>query len=113
VAKWRLTVRHGPRVSREAFDDLEDALDAMRDHAVAVATEGRLAPVQGLRPYEAEDRVAARIEISSGGRFRGRKAGIDVMGDGALVPYRGVVRKERLEGRTPNAALDAVREALA
>ena len=35
------------------------------------------------------------------------------MGDGALVPYRGVVRKEKLEGRTPNAALDAVREALA
>jgi hypothetical protein len=113
VAKWRLTVRHGPRVSREAFNDLDDALDAMRDHAVAVATEGRLGSVQGFREYEAADRVAARIEVSTGGRFRGRKAGVDVMGDGDLVPYRGVVRREKLEGRTPDAALEAVREALA
>jgi hypothetical protein len=113
VAKWRLTVRHGPRVSRETFDDLDDALDAMRDHAVAVATAGRLGSVQGFREYEAQDRVAARIEVSTGGRLRGRRAGVDVMGDGNLVPYRGVVRKEKLEGRTPDAALGAVREALA
>ena len=112
MAKWRLTVRNGPRVEREGFDDLAEALDAMRDHAVAVATRGRLGPAQGFRSYEPEDRVAARIELSTGGLLRGREAGIDVMGDGTIVPYRGAVRKERLEGRTPDAALDAVRQAL-
>jgi hypothetical protein len=112
VAKWRLTVRHGPRVSKEGFDELGDALDAMRDRAVAIATEGRLGSAQGFRPYEPSERVAARIEISTGGLFRGREAGVDVMGDGTLVPYRGIVRKEKLEGGTPNAALDAVRQAL-
>ena len=43
---------------------------------------------------------------------RGREAGIDVMGDGALVPYAGVVRKRRLEPRDGETAFDAVREAL-
>ena len=112
MAKWRLTVRHGPRVEREGFDDLGEALDAMRDHAVAVATGDHLGSVQGFRSYEPVERVAARIELSTGGLFRGREAGVDVMGDGTLVPYRGVVRKERLDGRTPDAALEAVREAL-
>jgi hypothetical protein len=34
------------------------------------------------------------------------------MGDGALVPYTGVVRKHRLEPRDGETAFDAVREAL-
>ena len=37
---------------------------------------------------------------------------IDVMGDGALVPYSGVVRRQRLEGRSPDRAFEAVAEAL-
>jgi hypothetical protein len=112
VARWRLTVRHGPRVEREAFDDLHEALASVRRHAAAVVSEGRLEPVQGFKEYEAGDQVAARIELSTGRLFNGREAGVDVMGDGTLVPYRGVVRKERLDGRTPDAALDAVRRAL-
>jgi hypothetical protein len=34
------------------------------------------------------------------------------MGDGALVPFAGVVRKRKLEGRTPDRAIEAVAEAL-
>ena len=34
------------------------------------------------------------------------------MGDGALVPYTGVVRKRRLEPGRGESAFDAVREAL-
>ena len=112
MAKWRLTVRHGPRVEREGFEELADALEAVRERARTVVAEGGLESVQGFREYEPGDQVAARIELSSGGLFRGREAGVDVMGDGTLVPYRGVVRKERLEGRTPEAALAALREAL-
>lgn len=112
MAKWKLTVRHGANVAREAFDDLDDALGALRAAAVDVARDGPLEPIQGFRSYEPGDRVAARIELSTGRLIGGREAGVDVMGDGTLVPYRGVVRKERLEGRTPEAALAAVREAL-
>jgi hypothetical protein len=34
------------------------------------------------------------------------------MGDGGLVPYRGVVRKRKLEPGSDQSAFDAVREAL-
>ncbi len=76
-----------------------------------IRSEGPLDGINALRDYEPDQRVHARIEISTGGLLRGREAGIDVMGDGSLVPYAGVVRKRRLEpdGETP---FDAVREAL-
>jgi hypothetical protein len=109
---WRLTVRHGPRVSKEDFDRLEDAIDAMRAGAAEVVRAGPLEPARGFREYGAEERVAARLELSSGGFLRGREAGIDVMGDGRLVPYAGVVRKQRLDGRSPDAAFAAVESAL-
>ncbi len=106
-------MRHGPRVKRDSFDDLDAAIDAVRSEAIEVAREGPLEPAEGFRTYGPGDRVAARIELSTGGLLRGREAGVDVMGDGSLIPYRGVIRKERLEGRTPDAALQSVREALA
>jgi len=56
--------------------------------------------------------VQARLELSAGGLLRGREAGLDVMGDGALVPYVGVIRKRRLEPGRGQSAFDAVREAL-
>jgi hypothetical protein len=57
--------------------------------------------------------VHARLELSTGGLFRGREAGVDVMGNGALVPYVGVVRKRKLVAADGESAFDAVREALA
>jgi hypothetical protein len=100
-------------VRRESFGELDDAIAALRERAAEIAGAGPLEAVQGFRTYEAGDRVAARLALSTGGILRGREAGVDVMGDGALVPFAGVVRKRRLEGRSPDAALDAVREALA
>jgi hypothetical protein len=66
-----------------------------------------------LREFEPGDRVAARIEVSSGGWLHGRAAGVDVMGDGALVPYAGGVRRRTLEPGEGESALDAVRRELA
>ena len=106
-------MRHGPRVRRESFDDLDTAIEAVRNEAVGVVRDGPLDAAEGFRTYEPGDRVAARIELSTGGLLRGREAGVDVMGDGTLVPYRGVIRKQTLAGRTPDAALRSVREALA
>jgi hypothetical protein len=84
----------------------------MRANAAAVARTGPLEPAQGFREYAPEELVAARLSISNGRPARRREAGVDVMGDGALVPYSGVVRKRRLDARTPDQALEAVEGAL-
>ncbi len=113
MAAYRLTVRHGPKVKRESFDNLDEAIATMERRAEEVRREGPLREVRALRDYEPGDRVHARLELSAGGMLRGREAGVDVMGDGALVPYQGAVRKRRLEPGRDQSAFDAVRGALA
>jgi len=110
--KYRLTVRHGPRVTRNAFEDLDDAIAELRRQVGAIRGEGNLATAHGFREYPPKELVHARLELSIGGPLRGREAGIDVMGDGALVAYRGVIRKQTLEPGDGADAVDAVREAL-
>ena len=91
---------------------MDDAVEALERHAEAVRREGPLMRVNALRDFEPDQRVHARLELSTGGVLRGREAGIDVMGDGALVPYVGVIRKRRLEPSRDRSAFDSVREAL-
>ena len=74
--------------------------------------EGGLRKVSAIRTFEPDERVQARIEISAGRMRRRREAGVDVMGDGSLVPYLGGISKQRLESAGDEAAFDAVREAL-
>jgi hypothetical protein len=112
VAAYRLTVRHGPKVERETFETLNDAVEALERRAEGVRREGPLEEIRALRDFEPGQRVHARLELSAGGVLRGREVGIDVMGDGALVPYRGVIRKRRLEPRDGETAFEAVRDAL-
>lgn len=57
--------------------------------------------------------MAARIEVSRGNLLRSRDAGVDVMGDGSLIPYRGSAFKRRLAPARDESAIDAIREALA
>jgi hypothetical protein len=112
VAKWRLVIRHGPRVRHEGFDDLDAAIAAMEGNTRQIRREGPLREISAIRDYEPGQRVRARFELSTGGPFRGREAGVDVMGDGALVPYVGVIRKRRLEPERGKSAFDAIRAAL-
>lgn len=111
MAALKLTIRDGPRVTREPHDSLDEALASLRRHAERIRAEGDLPEVQGFRPYGPEERVRARLEVSTGGWMRGgREAGIDVMGDGALVPYSGAIFRRRIEpasGESPYAALEA------
>jgi hypothetical protein len=99
-------------VERESFESLDDAMGAMERRTQEIRGEGPLAEVRALRDYEPGQLVHARLELSTGGIFGGREAGIDVMGDGALVPYAGVVRKRKLDAPGGQSALDAVRRAL-
>jgi hypothetical protein len=109
---WKLTVRHGPDVTREEFDDLEAAISAMRREIERIRSEGPLPKVSVPRDYEPSEQVHARLEISTGGLLRRRDAGVDVMGDGSLVPYVGGVRRRPLELRDDQSAPDAVAEGL-
>jgi len=99
-------------VRKREFEELPQAIDAMRAEAAAIAGGGPLPPASGFREYKPHEQVLARLELSTGGLLRGRTAGIDLMGDGALVPYAGMFRRRRLEGRSPDRALEAVAEAL-
>jgi hypothetical protein len=113
MGRWRLVIRHGPRVERESFDDLDDALAAMKRQTQLIRKEGPLEEVGAIRQYEPAQRVHARLVLSSGGLLRRREAGMDLMGDGTLVPYTGLVRKRTLEPAQGQSPFDAVRAALA
>ena len=112
MSAWKLTVRHGSDVARQEFDDLETALAEARRRAEEIRSEGPLDQVSMLRSFEPEERVHARLEISGRGLLRPPTAGIDLMGDGRLVPFRGGIRRRELRLRRGGDELDAVREAL-
>ena len=105
MSRFTLTVRHGARVDRERFEDLDEAITSLRTRTEEIRAGGPLDSVKAFREYGPEKRVAGRVELSTGGFFRGRDAGIDVMGDGSLVPYSGGMTKRKLDGRDPFAAV--------
>jgi hypothetical protein len=98
LSRYRLTVRQGPRVTREKFEDLDSAIEAMELRAKEIRAAGPLRPRKMLREFDPEVQVAGRVEVSSGGLLRrGADAGVDVMGDGTLVAFRGGVRRMELD----------------
>lgn len=110
MGSFKLTIRHGPKVTREEHDSLVAALAALRERAERIRAEGALPEVTLIRTYEPSVRVKARLEISTGGPLRSRDAGLDVMGDGELVPFRGGVFRRPLppaEGESPYDAIAA------
>lgn len=85
----------------------------MRGHAERIRSEGGLEEVTMLRTYEPDVQVKARLEISTGGPLRGRDAGVDVMGNGAIVPFRGGVFRKPLAPAPGESPFDAVAGVLA
>jgi hypothetical protein len=110
--RYTLTVRHGSEVRRERMESLEQAIDQLQQRAEQIRSEGPLRKISSLRDFEPEERVHARLEISTGGILRGRDAGVDVMGDGSLVPYRGGMRRTELKLEGGQSPFEAVGEAL-
>jgi len=100
---YRVTVRRGPQVKRERCDTLDEALEVAKRH---VRGARRSDAVEALgRRYEPANLIALRIELKG----RGRRAGLDVRGDGGIVAYRGRVFRKVLDGDDP---YDALRRAL-
>ena len=112
MADWKLTERRGPKVTRDDFDRLDDAVAEMRRRAEEVRAEGPLKPQSMIRDFEPGDQVASRIEISGRGWLRAPTAGVDVKGDGTFVAFTGSVRREELEATDGGTVFGAVREAL-
>ena len=107
-----VTVRHGASVARERFDTVEAAIESMREHVREIRAGGGLETARGFRDYAPGERVQARLELSAGGPLRGRNAGLDVMGDGTLVPYAGAIFKRPLDTDGAGDEYDALRRAM-
>jgi hypothetical protein len=84
----------------------------MERHVKEVRRAGNLPPVSFIRDYEPSQRVHARVEITAPGFLRRETAGIDVKGDGTLVPYAGAIFKKPLEPQRGETEIDAARRAL-
>jgi hypothetical protein len=112
VPSWKLTVRHGSDVSHHSFDDLSEAVAAMRERALAIRAEGPVKEVSALRDFAPGDQVHARLQLSGRGLLRKPVAGVDVRGDGTFMPYRGKVTREELDPSGYETPFDAVRETL-
>jgi hypothetical protein len=109
---FKLTVRQGPRVTREKYEDLDAAVAALERHAKEIRSAGPLRPRKMLREFEPDVQVAGRVEISTGGMLRrGDDAGIDVMGDGTFVAFSGGMRRTELDPGS-GGPFEAVRRAL-
>lgn len=112
VSEWKLTVRHGSNVSHERFDDLDDAIGEMKRRALAIQAEGPLPAASMLRDYQARDQVNARLQLTGKGLLHKPVAGVDVRGDGSLVPYSGGMRRRELDADGSHTPFESIRENL-
>ena len=110
--RWRVTERHGSEVTKGRFDTLDEALEHARDRIDAALREGRLGTVSMLREFTPDQRVQSRVEISANRFFTGPQAGLDVMGDGAVIAYTGGLNREALDADTLDEAFERLRESL-
>jgi hypothetical protein len=111
---YKLTIRRGPKVERDSFESLDEAIGALERGAKDIRSEGPLPARRLVRDFEPGDLVAGRVEISTGGTLRrGVTAGVDVMGDGRYVAFRGGIGREELDfsESSPFAAVRRVLEA--
>lgn len=110
---WKLTVRNGSEVDSTRYAELDAAIAALRERALAIRSEGPVEPVSGFRDYDPGDQVRARLQIAVGGLLSKKVAGIDIRGDGEFVPFRGGFRREELAGQRERTPFELVRETLA
>jgi hypothetical protein len=112
MSDWKLTERRGPKVTREDFKRLDEAVAELRRRAEEVRALGPLRPRSMIRDFEPGDQVASRLEISGKGWLRAPTAGVDVKGDGTYVAFTGGMRREELEPEVGDDVFDAVRRVL-
>jgi hypothetical protein len=112
--RFRLTVREGPRVTREGHATLDEALTSLAAHVTDLT--GRLRRPQidiKTRQFAPSQQVAARIEVAERGRVGSRAlGGVDVKGDGSAEAYTGRVRREAVTPRGRETPAQSLRRVL-
>lgn len=111
-ARWKLTIRDGSDVSHQSFEELADAVAAMRERALRIRASGPVKRASFIRDYEPRDQVRARLQLSGRGLLRKPVAGVDVRGDGTFVPFAGGVVRDALDPSRHDTPFDLVRETL-
>jgi hypothetical protein len=108
---YTLTIRQGPKVTRERYAELEEAMGAMEERGRELERGADARPVGGsvIRRIEPVQQVVARLELRGPGRLR---AGVDVRGDGSSEAYTGRVRRRLVEQRPGEDAYGALRREL-
>jgi hypothetical protein len=108
---YTLTIRQGPKVTRERYAELEEAIGAVEEHGRSLERGADARPVGGslIRRFEPVQQVVARLELRGPGRLR---AGVDVRGDGSSEAYTGRVRRRLVEQRPGEDAYGALRREL-
>lgn len=99
-------------MQRERYENLDAAMFRIRELADQISEQDRLDEIKALRNFEPARRVAARLELSRGGWFRHREAGVDVMGNGSVVPYIGSIRRRRINPEGGAGPWEALRAAM-
>lgn len=105
-------MRNGSEVEHAGFEDLDEAVAAMRERAMRIRAEGPARPVRSLRDYSPQDQVRARLQLAGRGFLRKPVAGVDVRGDGTFMPFRGGLGREELDPSHHETPFDLVRETL-
>jgi hypothetical protein len=110
--RFTVLVRSEGRVRKERFDDLRAALGSVARLVDELADGASARPVGGglIRRLEPVQQVVGRIELTGPGRLR---AGVDVRGDGSSEAFTGRVRRQLVEQRRRESAVDALRRVLA
>jgi hypothetical protein len=108
---WRLTVRAGPKVDRDRFDELTGALDALERRGRELAESAPRGALDAkIRQFEPVQQVVARLELAGPQTLMPRaRAGVDVRGDGSIEAFVGRVRRAVIEQRRGEDAFAALR----
>lgn len=114
MGAWTVTTRHGPRVSRERFATLEEAMTALEGRLAELEPAARREPVKVLaREFDPVNQVSARLEVSGPGRIAPAvRGGVDLRGDGSSEAYTGRWRRVLVEARKRETAAQALRREL-
>jgi hypothetical protein len=108
---YTLTIRQGPKVTRERYTELDAAVGAVEERGRELERGADAQPVGGslIRRIEPVQQVLARLELKGP---NGLRAGVDVRGDGSSEAYTGRVRRRLVEQRRGEDAYGALRRAL-